>query len=610
MPRSLLERAQALADRAYEAVDVERRITLAEQALQLSSDCADAYTILSQFAGDPRQALLVLELGLKAAERVLGPDRLEAGVGEFWSIPETRPYMRVRLALAECLWSIGCGEDSVDHLFRMLELNPGDNQGIRYILAAHLLDLGRDDDFDRLIEKYDEPVALLMFSRALREFRRSGDSAAARKLLARARAANPHVVPQLLHPAPSDHEAPETFSRGHPDEAELYAADFGAGWKQTPGALTWLRDTVARESKRPAKPPAGATPAVKKQLEKLPQSYGTLWQAAITRVPSWLRDGESMVRPWSILIVNHSDHLIIGQQMLDVEPSPELVFDRLARAMRKPLAGKAHRPSEIQVREEPLWIAVRPHLEEIGIDCIFRTELDEADFILDEMQNIMRPQGQPPGLVETPTFTSAQGEAFYAAAAEYFRRAPWRHAPSNVAIQVECPQLREFGPGRWYAIVMGQAGQTLGLAIYADMRAVEQICGGCCSAEEGCHEESCHDVDPTALSLIFGENFEIPIDDLIAAEKHRWPLAGPEAYPLVLCTRGETETRPLEAWELQLLEGCVRTIPDFLKQHPYVQGPAQATLGPVPSANLKFTLSWFEPEAGECGEDCQHCEHG
>src|SRR5437868_6221867 len=49
---SPLERAQKLAWKAFETFDVERRLTLAEEALALSSDCADAYTIISQFADD------------------------------------------------------------------------------------------------------------------------------------------------------------------------------------------------------------------------------------------------------------------------------------------------------------------------------------------------------------------------------------------------------------------------------------------------------------------------------------------------------------------------------------------------------------------------------
>ncbi len=597
---SPLQRAQALAFEAYEAADIDDAIDLTEQALELSADCADAYIILSRIVSDPRQALELATEGLAAAQRAIGPARFAAAVGHFWRDEETRPYLRACLACAERLWSIGRRDDSVDRLLDMLRLNPDDDQGVRYLLAAHLLELGRDDDFDKLIADYTEPMAFMAFSRVLREFRHNGDSAAAGKLLAKACVANRHIVPELLDGSPHDGDLPHAFSPGTLNEAVLYVEDFAGGWKQTPGALTWLRQTTAGDLRKPRKAPTGPTAAVKKQLARLGQEYGTVWQAAVTRVPSWLRDGARLVRPWSILIVNHTDHLIIGQELVPQEPTVELLFDRLAKAMRKPLAGKSHRPSEIQVRDEPLWNGLQIHLEEIGIDCIFRQQLEEADFILGEMKKLMRPEGQPPALVEIPTFTSAQGASFYDAAAGYFRRRPWNYLPANATIQVDCAQLREFGPGRWYAVVLGQGGQTLGLAVYSDLSDIEAIVGGCCS-----------DHEPTramALSLIYGENFEIPIADCLAAEEHRWPLASPEAYPLILCGNGESHVRPLERWELQLLEGCARTVPDFLEQCPYVAGSASATLGPVAPENLKFTLSWVETEHG-CGEDCDSCDH-
>jgi hypothetical protein len=313
-----------------------------------------------------------------------------------------------------------------------------------------------------------------------------------------------------------------------------------------------------------------------------------------------------MVRPWSILIVSQSDQQIIGQELVVQEPGPDLLFDHLARAMRKPSAGKPHRPSEIQVRDEPVWNAVQPCLQEIGVDCIFRSDLEEADFVAGEMQKLMRPEGQPPALVESKNFNSAQGARFYAAAAEYFRGTPWRRVPADALIQVDCPQLGEFSSGRWYAVVLGQAGQTLGLALYSDRGAIAKMCGGGCGSDLGIS-------GGTAISMLFSEAFEVPVADMLAAEQHHWESAGPEAYPLVLCSNGGVDIRQIEPWEFQLLEDCVRTIPDFVKQHPYSSGSdSNAGLDspavPAASSNLKFMLSWLDLDEGDCGSDCDHCE--
>jgi hypothetical protein len=121
--------------------------------------------------------------------------------------------------------------------------------------------------------------------------------------------------------------------------------------------------------------------------------------------------------------------------------------------------------------------------------------------------------------------------------------------------------------------------------------------------------------------MLFSEEFEVPLADTLAAERHHWELAGPEAFPLILCATGGSNVRHIEPWEFQLLEGCVRTIPNFVSTHPYSSAaPAgadhAATSSEVVSSNLKFTLSWVEPGSGDCdddcgddcGDDCDHCE--
>ena len=101
----------------------------------LSPDCADAYVLLAEQARNRKEALELFEQGVAAGERALGPQMFRDEVGNFWGILETRPYMRARLGLAECLWTSGRRDESVVHLQDMLRLNPGDNQGLRLILV-------------------------------------------------------------------------------------------------------------------------------------------------------------------------------------------------------------------------------------------------------------------------------------------------------------------------------------------------------------------------------------------------------------------------------------------------------------------------------------------
>ena len=68
----------------------------------------------------------------------------------------------------------------------MLSLNPGDNQGLRYLLAACLLRLQDDAGLERLLEQQeDDDSAYMVYTRALMAFRKTGASKQAKKLAER-----------------------------------------------------------------------------------------------------------------------------------------------------------------------------------------------------------------------------------------------------------------------------------------------------------------------------------------------------------------------------------------------------------------------------------------
>ena len=195
---SPLEQARKLAARAAEALEPRQQIALAKQALETSPDCAEAYVLLADHAKTRKEALKLLEQAVEAAGRDLGPEIFQKGEGHFWGLLETRPYMRVRLGLAEALWSAGRRDEAAGHLSEMLRLNPGDNQGVRYILASWLLNLERVDELDALLDRYDEDSTTWAFTRALAAFRKSADSPASRKLLQAAKKSQ--QARRRLHP--------------------------------------------------------------------------------------------------------------------------------------------------------------------------------------------------------------------------------------------------------------------------------------------------------------------------------------------------------------------------------------------------------------------------
>ena len=258
-PETPVEQAQDLIYKALEAVGKER-LELAKHALKVSPDCADAYVLLAEGkAKNAEEALNLYESGVKAGERALGKKVFEEAAGNFWGMVETRPYMRARLGLAQCLWTLGRREEAINHFHELLRLNPSDNQGVRYILAASLLEVGDIDALYQLLGQYDEPTAEWLYTKALVAFIKQGDSTEARRLFMEARKHNPQVVSYLLGEKKVPKQLPQRVGFGDKSEAVTYAAEFGTGWHQTEGAIDWLTSVSGkvRGKWQPAEKPVG-----------------------------------------------------------------------------------------------------------------------------------------------------------------------------------------------------------------------------------------------------------------------------------------------------------------------------------------------------------------
>ena len=195
-----LDRAQQLTYDAWDAATTKRRLALARQALEISPYCADAHVLLAEHAKlGSDEELKHWREGVAAGEAALGKQGFAELAGQFWGFLETRPYMRARLGLAMSLWRRGQREEALKHLHDMLQLNPNDNQGVRYILASFLVDLHLDENLAALLKQYEtDGSAAWTYTTALLAFRREGDTASCRQRLAKALKSNQFVPRYLL----------------------------------------------------------------------------------------------------------------------------------------------------------------------------------------------------------------------------------------------------------------------------------------------------------------------------------------------------------------------------------------------------------------------------
>ena len=251
--RNAAEEAQDLCFQAFDSVG-RRRIALARKAIQTCPDCADAYVILAESATTPEKAGEFYAAGVEAGKRALGDQFFQENAGHFWGMTSTRPFMRSLWGLAQTQVEMGQVDKAIGNYQELLRLNPGDNQGVRYLLLPLLLAQEKHEEAEKLLAGFaDDVMAIWQYCRALLTFRKEGDTPAARQQLKKAIAANRHVPQYLLGDAEIDRD-PDGYSIGSNEEAIICVNECDGAWQAIPGALDWLRTQAAKPSPQRGKP--------------------------------------------------------------------------------------------------------------------------------------------------------------------------------------------------------------------------------------------------------------------------------------------------------------------------------------------------------------------
>jgi hypothetical protein len=317
-------------------------------------------------------------------------------------------------------------------------------------------------------------------------------------------------------------------------------------------------------------------------LQGLPQRFD-IWEAGARQLGATVQAGGRAVQPWMTVVASSTDGQVLAFELSESAPGPAPVWDALRKAMRAPAAGKPHRPTEIRVTEQQWADDLRPHLEAVGVRCTVVAAVEEVEEVFEGLgDQLAQVQHGQPGLLDMPGVTPEAVAGFFDAAALFYEQAPWKRAGER-PIQVASDRL-ESGPR--FAVVMGQGGMAFGLVLYDTLEAVLRAQQGEMSDEESARQTS-------ALAVVFGDEDDLPPADLEAVRKHGWRVAGPQAYPSVYRMEPGLAMRPPLVWELELLEACLRAVPEFVRKKTRRRAPLELTV-PVASGDLALVLSWAD----------------
>lgn len=234
------EKALALLEKAYDSPSSAQRKKLAQEALELDPDCADAYYQLAQEYQSVKKKTEFYTKGIEAFRRKYGPEFFVENKGSFWGLWETRVYMRLSAGYADLLWETQKEEDAIRIYEELLELNPNDNQGLRYGLLDWLLCRDQTEKAQALLDTYSEATAFMLYSKLLLYIKTDPTNMPKLKhAFDRAKLANPFIVDYLLG-RKKVQAVPDYYTPGEESEAAAYFVDSIEPWIRAPGAFDVL----------------------------------------------------------------------------------------------------------------------------------------------------------------------------------------------------------------------------------------------------------------------------------------------------------------------------------------------------------------------------------
>ena len=113
----------------------------------------------------------------------------------------------------------------------------------------------------------------------------------------------------------------------------------------------------------------------KRRLKRLHQEDETwTWEADFQALPKPITQSQTHYRG----MVVAPDGSTLADSKVEGRPTVNDMATLLAHAMRRPLAGKAHRPRRIHVRGHPQWKELFPHLDKLDIKVAVHRELPKV----------------------------------------------------------------------------------------------------------------------------------------------------------------------------------------------------------------------------------------
>ena len=245
---------QDLEDAAWDHMNAGNKVKAAiaaRLAISKEPNAIDCYVILAQASDVLGQKLAYAREAIRLGEQTFAEEIKSAPTENFpfWSVLETRPYMRGLHTLSLALWEDprpGASDEAIDVAQKALRICPNDNIGFRFLLPEWCAKQNRWTEGAKVLSQHvDEYRTETKMWAALYAYH-NGDMESARTHVVEARKLNSHMTGQLLLKHAPKPPRSEYVAVGSIEEAKSHASQAYDLWKAEDGSTDWLRQFPRR----------------------------------------------------------------------------------------------------------------------------------------------------------------------------------------------------------------------------------------------------------------------------------------------------------------------------------------------------------------------------
>lgn len=276
-------------------------------------------------------------------------------------------------------------------------------------------------------------------------------------------------------------------------------------------------------------------------------------------MPAEVRDGGAVVRPEVILWLELPTGVLVGSTL--VHPgNPVSAPDSLEQAMQRPVDGLPRRPARIRVPAGTMAAELRASVPDIPIVVAAVPELDAA---FEELARQFEQTEVEPSYLGDGDIPPDAVQELFEAASLLFRQAPWRLVGDQQILRVDIPR---FEIDSACLSVIGAAGESFGLLLFDSLDDYETFALAAARTED--EDEGDGIGEGVSLrSLSFDRKKDLPPQMLAEIARHRWPVAGPKAYPVLFCLDAARQPLVTTEEDVRIMTACTRAFLAYFARH-------------------------------------------